>query len=213
MAHAHPIPPLPAGSEEGKYPGLRALVRRDALHFMNGSFYQAPLAMTPVRVLRMLLSPEFQVVLRYRVYHHLYRRWLQAPATLLYTRARGIHHCDIHFQTEIGPGLRVAHCSDIVIGPEARLGTDVVVFNGVTLGKRHRRDGTDGMPQVGDRVLLGTGAKLLGPITIGEGARIGANAVVLCDVPTGASAAGIPARVIPARPESDGGHLETSVDP
>lgn len=176
--------------------GLWDTLKCDARHALNGSFHAHPLRWTPLRVLRVILSPQFQVVARFRVYHWLYAKGYEAPAFLLYLRAARIHHCDIAMEAQIGPGLRVGHCSDIVIGPDARIGTDVVLFNGVTLGKRHRRDGQEGMPILGDRVMIGTGAKLLGPISIGSGARIGANAVVLDDVPPDCSAAGNPARIL-----------------
>jgi len=147
----------------------------------------------------MLLSPEFQLVLRYRIYNRLHYKGLKKLAFLLYLRAKHIHGCDIAADAQIGPGLRLGHCQDIVIGSAARVGSDVVVFNGVTMGNRSVFDTVFRMPTVGNRVLIGTGAKLVGDVVIGDDARIGANAVVLSSVPPGATAVGNPARIITPR--------------
>jgi serine O-acetyltransferase len=174
-------------------------VKRDARHFLDGPFYTVPVSTTPVRVLILLLSPEFRLVLRYRIYNRLYYKGMKKLAFLLYLRAKRIHGCDIAADARIGPGLRLGHCQDIVIGSAARLGNDVVVFNGVTMGNRSVFDKEFRMPTVGNRVLVGTGAKLVGDVVIGDDARIGANAVVLQSVPAGATAVGNPARIIPPK--------------
>jgi serine O-acetyltransferase len=88
----------------------------------------------------------------------------------------------------------IEHIGGIVISGDAVFGDDCVVRNGVTVGLRHRQE--RGSPHIGNRVDIGAGAKLLGPIRIGDDVAIGANAVVLCDVPDGCIAVGIPARVI-----------------
>ena len=178
--------------------GLWSAMVRDARHYFGGLHYQNPHALKPMRIAQMLASPEFRLVVRYRVYRALYRRGFRGLAYLLYVRAKAIHGCDISFMADIGPGMRIEHCSDIVIGPDARIGSDAYIFNGVTLGKRLSRHGADGMPTVGHRVILGTGAKILGPIHVGDDARIGANAVVLVSVPAGATAVGNPAQVVRA---------------
>ena len=175
------------------------LLRADARHYFGGLDYRSPHALSPMRIVQLFAAPEFRLIVRYRVYSALYRRGYRRLAYWLYMRAKTVHGCDISLTARIGPGMRIEHCSDIVIGPDVRIGSDAYIFNGVTLGKRLARNGPDGMPSVGDRVILGTGAKILGPIDIGDGARIGANAVVLCRVPAGASAVGNPARVIAAQ--------------
>ena len=93
----------------------------------------------------------------------------------------------------IGDRLVIEHTGTIVISGDAIFGNDCILRQGVTVGLRHR--GVRGSPQLGDRVDIGAGAKLLGPIRIGNDVAIGANAVVLCDVPDNCIAIGIPARV------------------
>lgn len=96
--------------------------------------------------------------------------------------------------TEIGPGLFVSHGQCTIFSAE-RVGANCQVHQGVTVGWDYRGDRR---PIIGDDVFIGAGAKILGAVTVGDKARIGANAVVVCDVPAGATAVGIPARVIPA---------------
>ena len=177
-------------------------IKRDARHFLDGPFYAFPVKATPVRIFLMLLSPEFQLVLRYRIYNRLHYKGLKKLAFFLYLRAKSVHGCDIAADAQIGPGLRLGHCQDIVIGAAVRVGFDAVIFNGVTLGNRISRESIFGMANVGNRVMIGTGAKLLGEFEIGDGARIGANAVVLKSVPAGATAVGNPARIIPPKSQA-----------
>jgi serine O-acetyltransferase len=96
-------------------------------------------------------------------------------------------------EAQVGRRLRIDHCGDIVISGDAVLGDDVVIRNGVTIGLR--RVGERGSPRIGNRVDIGAGAKILGPISIGDDVMIGANAVVLQDVPSNSIAVGVPARV------------------
>jgi serine O-acetyltransferase len=93
----------------------------------------------------------------------------------------------------VGRRFRIDHCGDIVISGDAVIGDDVVIRNGVTIGLR--RVSERGSPTIGNRVDIGAGAKILGPISIGDDVLIGANAVVLQDVPSNSIAVGVPARV------------------
>jgi serine O-acetyltransferase len=139
--------------------------------------------------------PGFHALLVHRLAHSLWRarlRWL----------ARVVSHCgrfltgiEIHPGAQIGRRFFIDHGMGVVIGETAEIGDDCTLYHGVTLGgtswhkgKRH--------PTLGNGVVLGAGAKVLGPITIGDGARIGSNAVVVKNVPPGATAIGIPARII-----------------
>lgn len=182
--------------EEKSNLSLFAKIRRDAEHSLCGPLYAQPLEWNVIRVLRLLIYPNFQITVWYRVANYLQCKGLSWFAYFLYVHMIKAFSCDIHPMAKIGAGLRIEHCSDIVIGPDVILGEDNMVFNGVTLGKRLRKDGVDGMPDLGDRVLIGTGAKLLGLIKIGSDAKIGANSVVLKDVPEGCSAVGNPARIL-----------------
>lgn len=103
---------------------------------------------------------------------------------------------DIAWSARIGPGLVLWHPTGVVIGPRVVVGRDARVQQGITLGAARSRTGQDGDPVLGDGVYVGAGARVLGPVRVGDRARIGANAVVLIDVPDDASAVGVPARII-----------------
>ena len=100
-------------------------------------------------------------------------------------------------EATIGRGFVIEHIGGIVISGDATFGDDCIVRNGVTVGLRRR--GVRGSPQIGHRVDIGAGAKILGPIRVGDDCAIGANAVVLSDVPANSIAVGIPARVLPRK--------------
>jgi serine O-acetyltransferase len=100
----------------------------------------------------------------------------------------------VPFQARIGAGSKLAHGGiGVVIHPDAQVGRNVLIGQGVTIGGRGRRPG---VPTIGDNVYIGAGARLLGPIVIGNGSVIGANAVVISDVPARSVAVGVPARVV-----------------
>lgn len=99
---------------------------------------------------------------------------------------------DIPLNSQIAGGLLLPHPNGIVIHPQATIGPNCLIFQQVTIGGR---DG-DGLPSIGTHVDIGAGAKILGPVTVGDYAKIGANAVVLMDVPAGKTAVGIPAKII-----------------
>jgi serine acetyltransferase len=103
---------------------------------------------------------------------------------------------ELPLRLRVGPGLRLFHAHGIVIHPDARLGANVVLKHGVTIGHRGEEDTEGPTPTIGDGTVLGPHAQVLGDVTVGAGARIGAGAVVLTDVPPGATAVGVPARVV-----------------
>jgi serine O-acetyltransferase len=144
---------------------------------------------TVVRALpKIALQPRFRAVVYFRASQWAWRRrgtrplafWLQARAM----RAAG---CEIHPAATIGPGLQLAHSVGIVVGHEVIAGSDLVLYQGVTIGHR----ASEGQPTIGDRVRIGAGAKILGPIVVGDDVIIGANAVVLADVPAGETVSGV----------------------
>ena len=102
---------------------------------------------------------------------------------------------DIPLETEIGPGLFIGHFGSIVINADSTLGANCNISQGVTIGKVPR-GGHVGEPKIGSNVYIGPGAKIIGGVCIGDGAAIGANAVVNRDVPPGVSVAGIPAEIV-----------------
>ena len=135
--------------------------------------------------------PGVHAVLGHRVSHWMWERELKTPARMLSQFARGFTGIEIHPGATIGPRFFIDHGMGVVIGETAEVGADVTLYHGVTLGgtslnkgKRH--------PTLGDRVVIGAGAKVLGAITIGEDTRIGANAVVVKSVPANAVVVGVP---------------------
>jgi serine O-acetyltransferase len=135
-----------------------------------------------------------------------YQRWKGRPTLLglLLSKYYALQHrfwtivsgAEIHLNCRIGGGLLLPHPNGIVIHPNATIGVNCILFQQVTLGTR---DGSD-VPVLGNDVLVGAGAKILGRVVVGDHARIGANAVVLIDVPPGAHAAGVPAHIFRTNP-------------
>ncbi len=140
-----------------------------------------------------LTYPGFHAVLLHRLAHYLWNARLKLLARILAAFARFFTGIEIHPAAVIGDHCFIDHGMGVVIGETTIIGNRVTLYQGVTLGgvslehvKRH--------PTLGDDVVVGAGAKLLGPVVVGNGARIGANAVLLKDVPAGEIHVGIPAR-------------------
>lgn len=131
----------------------------------------------------------------YRLAHAMWNEspLLRLPARLFSQLVRAITGIEIHPGAQIGPRLFIDHGMGVVVGETAVIGADCMLYHGVTLGgtslKKEKRH-----PTLGNDVVVGAGAKILGPINIGDGARIGANAVVVRDVPAHATAVGVPAQ-------------------
>lgn len=140
-------------------------------------------------------------ILMHRINHWLWGKGLRWPARFLGNTARWLTGIEIHPGAQIGRRFFVDHGTGVVVGETTVVGNDVTLYQGVTLGGRSLSDGKR-HPTVGDNVVIGAGAKILGPFTVGEGARIGSNAVVLDAVPVGATVVGIPARVVRCRDAS-----------
>lgn len=143
-----------------------------------------------------LFSQGVKAMVYHRWAHRFYQRNQFFLARFLSHRGRKVTGIEIHPGATIGEDLFIDHGMGVVIGETAEIGKNVTIFHGVTLGgiggskieKRH--------PTVKDDVVIGAGAKILGNITIGRGAKIGANAVVLEDIPAYSTAVGVPARVV-----------------
>ncbi|WP_371860257.1 serine O-acetyltransferase EpsC [Knoellia locipacati] len=151
-----------------------------------------------------LNSPGLHAIWSHRLAHKLWEReHLKPAARVLSTATRAVTGVEIHPGATIGKRFFIDHGMGVVIGETAEVGDDVMLYHGVTLGgrslakvKRH--------PTVGSRVTIGAGARILGPIEVGDDVQIGANSVVVKDVPDGAIATGIPARVrFPGHPGED----------
>ena len=139
-----------------------------------------------------LLYPCIHALISYRIAHFLYRHKVFFLARFISQIARFFTGIEIHPGATIGKGLFIDHGMGVVIGETAEIGDDVLLYHGVTLGGTGKDKGKR-HPTVGNNVVIGTGAKVLGPINIGNNVKIGANSVVLRDVPEGATAVGIPA--------------------
>ena len=152
----------------------------------------------------------FYVLLIYRFGRWRYTirpRIVRMPFSFLYELLKflSISWLGTELPCEVVLGRRtvIEHIGGIVISGDAVFGDDCTLRNGVTVGLRNK--GVRGAPHLGDRVDIGAGAKLIGPIHIGNDVAIGANAVVLTDVPANSLAVGIPARILPRRPEPPAG--------
>jgi serine O-acetyltransferase len=131
----------------------------------------------------------------HRMSHGLWKLRLKWLARFVSHFARWFTGIEIHPGATIGRRFFIDHGMGVVIGETAEIGDDVTLYHGVTLGGTSWKEGKR-HPTLGDGVIVGAGAKVLGPITVGAGAKIGSNAVVVKDVPPGATAAGIPARLL-----------------
>lgn len=149
-----------------------------------------PAAHSAIEVL--LCYPGLHAVLGYRITHWMWRHECKLLARILSQLIRWFTGVEIHPAARIGKGLFIDHGMGVVIGETASIGDNVTLYHDVTLGGTSLQEGIR-HPQVGDAVIIGAGARLLGPIHVGSGARIGANAVVVSDVPEGATMVGVPA--------------------
>jgi len=150
------------------------------------------------RVLVALTYPGIHAVWIHRLCH---RMWTSNPALRPLARifsqwSRGLTGIEIHPGAVIGRRFFIDHGMGVVIGETAEIGNDVLMYHQVTLGGRSRGR-FKRHPTIGNNVLLGAGAKIIGPITIGDGTKIGANALVVKDVPPGSVVTGIPANTTP----------------
>ena len=143
----------------------------------------------------LLINQGVHAILFYRVAHFLYLNNLKFVAKIISQFARFLTGIEIHPAAFIGRGLLIDHGSGVVIGETAIIGDDCTILQGVTLGGRGNIKGKR-HPTLCNKVFVGAGAKILGNIEIGNNVKIGANAVVLTDIPDGATAVGVPARIV-----------------
>ena len=170
-----------------------------------------------VSSLEILLNwPGVHALLAHRVSHALHHARVPLVPRAMALATRAITNIEIHPAASIGERLFIDHGTGVVVGETAQIGDNVTLYQGVTLGgtgfatgKRH--------PTVEDNVTIGSGAKLLGPITVGHGAKIGANSVVITDVPPNSTVVGNPGHVVrvdgrkPEGPDADWIHLPDPV--
>jgi serine O-acetyltransferase len=137
----------------------------------------------------------FQAVQAYRIGHWLWKSGRTDLSYFVQMRVSEVFGVDIHPAAKVGKGIMIDHAHSIVIGETAVVGDNVSMLHSVTLGGTGKEDG-DRHPKIGNGVLIGAGAKVLGNITIGHCSRIAAGSVVLHDVPPCKTVAGVPARIV-----------------
>ncbi len=150
----------------------------------------------------LLLYPSINALFSYRIAHFFYERKFFFIARLISQASRGLTGIEIHPGAKIGRRLFIDHGMGVVVGETATIGDDCVIYHGVTLGATEC-DAVKRHPDLGNHVTVGAGAKILGAITIGDGAKVGANAVVLKDVPVEGTAVGIPAKILMKKPDEE----------
>lgn len=136
-----------------------------------------------------LTSHGFHAILWHRLWHRIYKLRLRTLARIFANITRWITGIEIHPGAKIGKRVVIDHGMGVVIGETAEIGDDVLMYHGVTLGGKSLKEGKR-HPTVGNRVIIGAGAKLIGPITVGDDAKVGANAVITKNVPKGNTAVG-----------------------
>ena len=198
--------------------GLGTLTRvaRELREDLTAAQERDPAARDVGRVEILLTYGGVQALLSHRVAHALHESGLPLAPRLLANATRVATGVEIHPAARVGKALFIDHGAGVVIGETAEIGDDVTLYQGVTLGgtgfargKRH--------PTVGDDVVVGSGAKLLGPIEVGPRAKIGANSVVIHDVPAGSTVVGNPGHPVrvdgkrPSGPDADWAHLPDPV--
>ena len=187
---------------------------KDLKHDIDSIKARDPAAKSAVEIV--LTYSGVHAVMIYRLSHALYKRKLLLAARIVSQLGRLLTGIEIHPGAKIGKGLLIDHGSGVVIGETAEIGDYCLLYQGCTLGGTGKDKGKR-HPTLGNGVMVGCGAKVLGPFKVGDGAKIAANAVVLSEVPPGATAVGVPAKVVrmngkkPAAEEVDQIHIPDPV--
>ena len=169
---------------------------QELLETVNAYLARDPAAKNPIEVL--LLYPGVKAVCYHRGAHWCYEHKLMFLARMISQMGRHRTGIEIHPGAKIGKRLVIDHGMGIVIGETAEIGDDCLIYHGVTLGGTGKDSGKR-HPTIGNNVLIGTGAKVLGPFKVGDNSRIAANSVVLSEIPPDSTAVGIPARIVKRR--------------
>lgn len=163
------------------------------LQEIDAVFARDPAARSRLEVV--LCYPGFHAILIHRLTHKLWQHNFKLLARFISYIGRFLTSIEIHPGARIGERFFIDHGMGVVIGETATIGNDVTLYHDVTLGGTSFDKGVR-HPQIGNNVIIGAGAQLLGPIHVGDGARIGSNAVVVKDVPPGATMVGVPAHQV-----------------
>ncbi len=166
---------------------------KDLKETIDAYLARDPAAQSALEVL--LLYPGVKAVQSHRRAHWFYEHDMKFIARLISQVSRRRTGIEIHPGAKIGKRLVIDHGMGIVIGETAEIGDDCLIYHGVTLGGTGKDSGKR-HPTIGNNVLIGTGAKVLGPFKVGDNSRIAANSVVLGEIPPDSTAVGVPARVV-----------------
>ncbi|MDY2909567.1 MAG: serine O-acetyltransferase [Oscillospiraceae bacterium] len=166
---------------------------KDLKETIDAYLARDPAAQSALEVL--LLYPGVKAVQSHRRAHWFYEHDMKFIARLISQMSRRRTGIEIHPGAKIGKRLVIDHGMGIVIGETAEIGDDCLIYHGVTLGGTGKDSGKR-HPTIGNNVLIGTGAKVLGPFKVGDNSRIAANSVVLGEIPPDSTAVGVPARVV-----------------
>ena len=167
---------------------------------IDGIMARDPAARSRVEVA--LCYPGLHAIVLHRIAHYSWQRGWRLVARVVSQISRSLTGIEIHPGATIGRRFFIDHGMGVVIGETAEIGNDVMLYHGVTLGGTSLHQGKR-HPTLEDGVIVGAGAKVLGAITIGEGARVGANAVVVADVAPGIAVVGIPAKAVAPRDRAE----------
>jgi len=165
---------------------------------VNAAFNKDPAAHTLIEVLTSY--PGIKAVLLYRIAHFFWKLGVPYVPRYISDIARELTAIDIHPGAEIGGEFFIDHGQGVVIGETAEIGNNVTFYSGVVLGGTNLEQ-TKRHPTLGDDIVVGTGAKILGPVTIGNNVRVGANSVVVNDVPPHCVVVGVPAKIVSKKGE------------
>ena len=173
--------------------GLYFVMFKGLREILNAYKQRDPAARSGIEIF--LLYPGVAAIIYHRIAHYFYRKRLMFIARAISQWSRLWTGIEIHPGAVIGRRLVIDHGMGIVIGETAELGDDILLYQGVTLGGTGKDSGKR-HPTIGNNVLIGSGAKVLGPFRVGDNCRIAANAVVLQEIPDDSTAVGVPARVV-----------------
>lgn len=165
-------------------------IKREAKNIMK----KDPAAKSLIEVI--LCYPSIKATLYHKLAHRLYKKDKFILSRIISQRIRRITGIEIHPGAKIGDEFFIDHGMGVVIGETAEIGNNVLIYHGVTLGGISLEREVKRHPTIEDDVVIGAGTKILGPITIGKGSRIGANSVVLKDIPPYSTAVGSPAKIV-----------------
>ena len=189
----------------GKEPSIGEAVRADIT-----AYYERDPACDQY-CLPLLYFKGYHAIQAHRINHCLWKEGRKTLAYFLQNRASEVFGVDIHPAARFGQGIMIDHGTGVVIGETAVLGNDISILHGVTLGGSGK-EGGDRHPKIGDGVMIGANASILGNIRIGTNAKIGAGSVVVADVPSSITVVGVPAKPVGRSVKAPSADMDQNID-